>query len=226
MGEEIIIKDNFFLVRNLLSDNELQTLLKYSLKHTSHSISDIPYNVAHYLHDTFDINIIDNIYKKMYEKLKLSHDMNEDKNKDKNVLNKIKHVFDDKNHLRCLYLLYPNNSIGIPRHTDGWSSWNIIISIGESMNLILNRKSIRINQGDVYLFDGNKIEHSIKPIQKASIPKTKIKRRNILKLFNKTKGFSRYCFQLRKAVGKHKKICFYLRTPLRRSLRLQLLNKN
>ncbi len=209
---KIITKDNFVLVRNLLTNDELQEFLEYSLKTTSHEICHTSYT-AKYLMKSFDFDKVYDIYIKLCQKL------DEDKI-NKMILQKIRNIFDDKNYLKCLYLLYQNDSKGIHSHVDSWSTWNMVISIGESTNLFINDQNndsecIKINQGDVYLFNGGKVFHSVSPIR------GKNNKKNILKLFDETKDFRRYCFQFRKPNRKNKKKCFHLRTTLRRSLRLQ-----
>lgn len=46
-------------------------------------------------------------------------------------------------------------------HYDGWSDWNILLSVGSESKLITNRATIPLHSGSVVLFDGNHIYHGV-----------------------------------------------------------------
>lgn len=47
-------------------------------------------------------------------------------------------------------------------HYDGWSDWNLLVSIGDSSDLITGRDKINLNNGDIVLFNGGRIRHQVK----------------------------------------------------------------
>lgn len=46
-------------------------------------------------------------------------------------------------------------------HYDGWSDWNILLSVGSDSKLVTNRATIPLHSGSVVLFDGNHIYHGV-----------------------------------------------------------------
>ena len=78
------------------------------------------------------------------------------------LYNDLKKAFQDRNRLKTFLLNY-NDDTGIRYHIDHWSDWNMVLSIGHSAMLSFKTgKPYRINQGDIYIFNGNKKIHSVK----------------------------------------------------------------
>lgn len=79
------------------------------------------------------------------------------------------------------------------QHYDGWSDWNILLSIGCGSTLITNRGSIKIGSGDVVIFDGNHIYHGVQLDSPESVQPVKIKGN---KYYRATLQYRRRCRQL------------------------------
>lgn len=114
--------------------------------------------------------------------------------KKKNIRRAIRNKFTSKSR-RNICLSFDDKQGGLNDHTDYWSTWNFVVSIGKSSHLRIKRNGYyeinQINDGDVYLFNGDHLQHAV-IISKIS--KQKRKTKEIMDLLGK----SRICFQLRK----------------------------
>ena len=91
------------------------------------------------------------------------------------------------NGIMCLS--YPNTGY-LDAHYDKWSDWNMLISIGGSSEFEYPRGNIRLDSGDIIIFNGNHKHHKVKLVDKCTNP-----------LWEKNSyGFHRCCIQLRKLI--------------------------
>lgn len=63
--------------------------------------------------------------------------------------------------ISCFALKY-DDFCGIGQHTDGWSSMNLTVSIGHSALFKTDKSCFTIEHGDIVIFNGGIIKHSVK----------------------------------------------------------------
>lgn len=68
-----------------------------------------------------------------------------------------------------------NHKQGLEYHTDGWSDFNLSISLGKPAIFSYRKNenvevNIQINSGDVMFFPGNQVEHAVKVLDKMDLP--------------------------------------------------------
>lgn len=186
ISNTIITKNNFILIKDMLSHDELQQIIQFSLINESCSKENKICNYKScYLNNNTNLGPIICVYEKILSLLKPLSEH-------KNLYNKIKRIFSKSNNVTPMFLLYGSGSTGIGKHTDVWSDWNMVIPAGDSSKLIIENDSFKINEGDVYIFNGL-TPHAVE-IEISARPK------NILRKCKLSDIYKRYSFQLRHTI--------------------------
>jgi hypothetical protein len=133
-------RNRIFHIKKFLSDKEISKIIK-----KVHAM-DIYDKGLNYESRSYYYKYMNNITKK----IKLLGNKK---------INNILDIIDENSntHATC----YKNTDEGMESHYDGWSDWNLLISIGDSSDLITGRDKVLLNSGDIILFNG-KIRHQVK----------------------------------------------------------------
>ncbi len=113
-----------------------------------------------------------------------------DESRNKRIVKEIKNMYNDE--VAMLAIKY-NSKDSMEPHLDQWSTWNMIVCLGGEADMVYYKnKKLKLQGGDVYIFNGNKKKHSVNIIENDNNVKWK-----------KCVGESPYrvCIQLRKVLA-------------------------